>query len=102
MLWVRADRPRAEVLVGQRFDLDRSGAPVIFGPILDAPDDPGAREAVADLLVRRLLHRAPAQSDIDSLAAFYDVVAAQSNDVVRDGSVGACVIVATSTEALFY
>jgi hypothetical protein len=87
---------------GLRFDRDKSGgAPVIFGPVVKK-DNARAREEVADTLVRRLLARESTKAELESLVALYDTLAPISNDLTRDGAVGMCVIVATSTEALFY
>lgn len=87
---------------GLRFDRDKSGgAAVIFGPVLQKDND-RAREDVADALVRRLLSREPTKAELESLVALYDSLAPISTDLTRDGAVGMCVIVATSTEALFY
>jgi hypothetical protein len=88
---------------GERFERDRAGAAVIFGPVLD-DDDKKARVEVAENLVRRLLSRHPTKADTDGLLALYDVLepVSKPGQRVRDWSVGACVVVATSTEALFY
>lgn len=86
---------------GERFERDRDGIPVLFGPVLDT-DSPQARQVVSENLVRRLLSRQPTQADIDALEGLHGAIGSASSDLVRDWSVGACVIVATSTEALFY
>ena len=87
---------------GLRFDRDKTGgAAVIFGPVLKKDND-RARKDVADTLVRRLLAREPTKAELESLVALYDTLAPISTDLTRDGAVGMCVIVATSTEALFY
>ena len=65
-------------------------------------DSPQARQEVSENLVRRLLARQPTQADVDALEGLHDAIGSASSDLVRDWSVGACVIVATSTEALFY
>ena len=87
---------------GLRFDRDKSGAAaVIFAPVLKKDND-RAREEVAETLIRRLLAREPTKEELESLVALYDTLAPISNDLTRDGAVGMCVVVATSTEALFY
>ena len=87
---------------GLRYDRDKSGdTPVIFGPVLKK-DSGRAREEVADALIRRLLARESTKAELESLVALYDTLAPISKDLPRDGAVGMCVIVATSTEALFY
>ena len=53
-------------------------------------------------MVRRLLARESTKAELESLVALYDTLAPISTDLTRDGAVGMCVIVATSTEALFY
>jgi hypothetical protein len=85
----------------RRFIADRTGSPVVFGPVLDA-DTPANREAVVTALVQRLLSRDPTDDQRRELAALHDTLAPLSSDVVADWSIGACLIVATSTEALFY
>jgi len=85
----------------ERYDRDKAGPTVIFGPVL-AADTPAARKEVAGTLVRRVLAREPTKSDLSALGDLYDTVVPLSSDPVRDWSVGACVIVTTSTEALFY
>ena len=91
----------ASTACAERFDLDKAGNPIVFGPVL-AKDDEAAREAVAETLIRRLVARHPTQDDVANLLALRDALEPVSTDVVRDWSVGACVVVATSTEALFY
>lgn len=85
----------------ERFVRDRKGPALLFGPVLD-DDGKKPRREVAESLVRRLLNRHPTDADVDSLLALHDVLEPISDDLVRDWSVGACVVVATSTEALFY
>ena len=84
-----------------RLDADRSGSPVIFGPVL-AADTAEARAEVATTLVQRVLSREPTQDQVDGLVGLYDSLAPLSNDPVADWSVGACLVVTTSVEALFY
>ena len=88
---------------GERFERDKAGSPVIFGPVLDK-DNKKARTEVADNLVRRLLSRHPTKADTDNLLALHDTLQDVSGEdaLVRDWSIGACVVVATSTESLFY
>lgn len=85
----------------ERYQRDQSGTPVLFGPVLEE-DTKKAREQVAGDLVRRLLGRQPQESELDALMDLRDALEPVSTDLVRDWSVGACVTVATSTEALFY
>lgn len=85
----------------ERYERDQGGSPVVFGPVLDK-DNKKHRTEVAEGLVRRLLGRHPTKDDTKHLLALYDELEPISTDVVRDWSVGACVVVATSTEALFY
>ncbi len=85
----------------ERYDRDKAGTGVIFAPVLAADTD-AARKEVAGTLVRRVLAREPTDADVSALVDLYDTVAPLSTDPVRDWSVGACVIVTTSTEALFY
>jgi hypothetical protein len=86
---------------GRRFDLDLSGPAVLFGAVIDDVDKKKHREEVAELLIRRLLARHPTEDDVTALVDFYDQLPS-SSDPARDWSIGACLIVATSTEALFY
>ncbi len=86
---------------GERYERDQQGTSVIFGPVLGG-DAPVARQEVSENLVRRLLARQPTQADVDALEGLHGALAGVSDDTVRDWSIGACVIVATSTEALFY
>lgn len=85
----------------ERYERDQAGSPVLFGPVLDK-DTKKAREEVAGNLVRRLLAREPRDAELDALLDLADELEPVSSDLARDWSVGACVIVATSTEALFY
>ena len=84
-----------------RWSLDHAGSPVIFGPVIDK-DSAGRRKDVAETLVKRLLERDPDKDEIDALLDLYDIIEPMSKDPARDWSVGACLTVATSTEALFY
>ncbi|MEZ4241942.1 MAG: hypothetical protein R3F59_38490 [Myxococcota bacterium] len=88
---------------GERFARDQHGTPVLFGPVLEE-DSRKARQEVAENLVRRLLSRQPTHADVDDLLDLHAVLEPVSakGALVRDWSVGACVVVATSTEALFY
>lgn len=86
---------------GERYDRDRQGPPVLFGPVL-ASDAAGPRQEVSENLVRRLLARHPTQADVDALEGLHASLSGLSDDLVRDWSIGACVVVATSTEALFF
>jgi hypothetical protein len=86
-----------------RYELDQAGPAVIFGPVLSGDvRSTNDRLVVARTLVERLLGR---RSTTDEDAALIDLlgeIEPLSSDLTRDWSVGACVIVATSTEALFY
>lgn len=85
-----------------RFEKDRAGSPVVFGPVL-ADSGPEARAEVATTLVKRFLGREPTQDQVDGLVALYDDIAPLApDDPVSAWSVGACLVVATSVEALFY
>ena len=86
---------------GERFVRDRAGDPILFGPVLE-DDSPTARKEVATQLVQRLLSRAPNRDELKALESLHDDLDGVSSDLVRDWSVGACTVVATSTEALFY
>ncbi len=86
---------------GVRYDRDGEGTPVLFGAVRSA-DTLQARRQVGENLVRRLLARQPTQVDVDALEGLHGALSPISDDLVRDWSVGACVVVATSTEALFY
>jgi hypothetical protein len=86
---------------GERYARDLAGPALLFGPILEK-DHKKSREGVAEDLVERLLGRHATEADVDSLVDLYDALKPVSDDLMRDWSVGACVVVATSTEALFY
>lgn len=85
----------------ERYERDVAGPAVVFGPVLEL-DAKDRREAVAKLLVQRLLAREPKADEIAAIVDLYDQMAPESAEPARDWSVGACVMVATSTEALFY
>lgn len=85
----------------ERWDRDQAGPAVLFGPVLEK-DDAKAREEVASHLVERLLGRAATRDELRSLTDLYDTLVPVSSAPTRDWAVGACVVVATSTEALFY
>jgi hypothetical protein len=76
---------------------------VVFGPILER-DWKKDREAVSQSLIRRLLSRDPTEAELEALEDLYDSLDGVSREAERthDWGVGACVVVATSTEALFY
>ena len=61
-----------------------------------------ANQLVSEQLVRSVLARHPTRSDLDALEGLHATLEPVSSDLVRDWAVGACVVVATSTEALFY
>jgi len=87
---------------GERVARDESGAAVIFGPLKDGEATPAERREVANLLVQRLLARHPTETELSGLVDLYDTIEPLSDDPVREWAIGACVVVATSTEALFY
>jgi hypothetical protein len=97
---IAADRV-ASAACGTRFDRDKQGPAVIFGPVLDS-DNRGNRKDVAEGLVRRLLARDPSDAEVDAITDLYEVLEPISKNPTRDWSVGACVMVATSTESMFY
>ena len=84
-----------------RYTLDTQGSPAIFGAVL-ASNTEEARSTTANLLVQRILARDATSEERTELAALYDTIAPLSQDPVTDWSIGACVVVATSLEALFY
>ena len=97
---IAADRV-AIAACARRYALDREGPSVLFGPVLGA-DTVESRTTVAENLIRRLLTRHPTADDVQVLLALHTRLAPVATDLTRDWSVGACVVVATSTEALFY
>lgn len=97
---IAADRV-AIAACAERLERDTAGPAVVFGPVLDTYDV-ASRQAVATTLVQRLLSRDATQAEIDGLVALHDEIAPVSSNPVSDWSVGACVVVATSLEALFY
>lgn len=86
---------------GERLARDEAGPAVVFGPVL-AQDDARARREVAGNLVRRLLARHPTETELSGLVDLHDTIAPLTDDPRREWSIGACMVVATSTEALFY
>jgi len=86
---------------GERYVRDSAGSPVIFGAILEE-DTEKNRKAVSKLLIQRLLGREALEAELTSLEDLYATLTPLSKDLRRDWAVGACVVVATSTEALFY
>lgn len=78
-----------------------SPAPVVFGAVLDK-DDEKARKEVSEGLIQRLLGRHPNDAEVASLLDLHAALEPVSAELTRDWAVGACVVVATSTEALFY
>lgn len=85
----------------ERLRRDTEGPAVVFGPVL-ASNDADARAQVATTLVRRLLGRDATTVEVSGLVGLYDELAPLSSNPVSDWSVGACMAVATSLEALFY
>jgi hypothetical protein len=86
---------------GERLARDEQGPAVVFGPVLEE-DTPRTRREVAGNLVRRILARHPTETELSGLVDLYDTIAPLTDDPVREWSIGACMVVATSTEALFY
>lgn len=86
---------------GERFARDTAGSPVVFGPVLD-DDSAAARKDVSTGLVRRLLSRDPTKEELDALEGLHAELVTLDAELPRSWAVGACVVVATSTEALFY
>ncbi len=84
-----------------RYERDAAGAPVLFGPVI-ARFDTKSRDAVAAGLIERLLGRRSTKAEVEALTSLHDALADVSADPARDWAVGACLTVATSTEALFY
>ena len=84
-----------------RYERDLSDTAVVFGPVLDSASA-RSRAQVADNLIERLLARAPNAEEVAALEALYADLSGISTDLERDWAVGACMVVATSTEALFY
>lgn len=97
---IAVDRVAASACA-ERWDRDQAGPAVVFGPVLEE-DSAKSREAVAGALVERLLARRATRAELQSLVDLHDAVAPVSQAPLRDWAVGACVVVATSTEALFY
>ena len=87
----------------ERYRRDQAGPAVLFGPVLDGDvASYNARLMVSRALVERLLSRRANADEDAALVDLYDALKPLSTDLARDWSVGACVVVATSTEALFY
>lgn len=86
---------------GERYARDKAGPAVLFGPVLDR-DSRRSREEVSAALVLRMLGRPATEDEVDALEALYDDIKDKADDPVRSWAVGACVVVTTSTEALFY
>ena len=86
---------------GERWTRDQAGEPVLFGAVLDK-DTPAARKQTGTLLIQRLLSRKPLPDELDALESLHADLEGVSSDLTRDWALGACTIVATSSEALFY
>jgi hypothetical protein len=87
---------------GERYARDKAGPALLFGPVLER-DNRWRRQEVGAALVLRMLGRPATDDELDALEALYDTIKDQiSDDPVRSWAVGACVVVTTSTEALFY
>lgn len=90
---------------GARYERDLAGPAVLFGAVLEekkGADKEKARDEVARLLVQRLLSRQANDDEVAALVDLYDAVQPIAEDPDRDWAIGACMVVATSTEALFY
>jgi hypothetical protein len=87
---------------GERLARDEAGPAVIFGPVLDGAGEARGRRDVAKVLVQRVLARQPSETEVAALVDLYDAIEPVSEQPARDWAIGACVVVATSTEALFY
>jgi hypothetical protein len=86
---------------GERYARDKAGPALLFGPVLER-DNRWRRQEVGAALVLRMLGRPATDDELDALEALYDTIKDQTDDPVRSWAVGACVVVTTSTEALFY
>ena len=87
----------------ERYRRDQAGPAVVFGPALDGDvASYNVRLMVSRALIERLLGRRANTDEEAALIDLYDALKPLSTDLSRDWSVGACVVVATSTEALFY
>lgn len=86
---------------GERYTRDADGTAVIYGPVLEK-NSKRSREAVSEQLIVRLLSRHPTKEEVDGLVDLYETIEPLTDTPVRDWAIGACVVVATSTEALFY
>lgn len=86
---------------GERWVRDQAGPAVLFGPVIDK-DSASARKKVSTQLVQRLLSRHPTRDELEALESLHADLQGVSSDLTRDWAVGACTVVATSTEALFY
>ncbi len=84
---------------GERWARDQEGPAVVFGPVIDK-DSAGRRKDVGQALVQRLLSREATKDELEALESLHADLSGK--DVTRSWAVGACVVVATSTEALFY
>lgn len=87
---------------GERVARDEAGTAVIFGSLKDGEATSQDRREVGKLLVQRLLARHPTETELAGLVDLYETIEPLSDDPVREWAIGACVVVATSTEALFY
>lgn len=97
---IAVDRVAASACAA-RWTRDQAGPAVIFGPVLKE-DSKAAREQVAGTLVTRLYGREATRAELQSLLDLEAAIAPVTTQPLRDWAVGACVVVATSTEALFY
>ncbi len=86
---------------GERFARDKAGPALLFGPVLER-DSRRRRAEVSEALVLRVLGRPAQPAELDALEALYDDIKDKVDDPLRSWAVGACVVVTTSTEALFY
>lgn len=86
-----------------RIDADLADpASAVLVSFASAEPSRGEREALAADLFDRLLRRDATLDEIAALTAFYDEVAADSDQPARDWARLSCLSVATMLEALFY
>jgi len=85
-----------------RYDADVAGSPAMFNEAVDGDLSSEDRAAISHRLIEGLLSRRATDEQVEGLVSLYDTLQPLSSDLVADWSIGACVVVATSTEALFY
>lgn len=95
----------ATAACAERYRLDKENADtaVVFGPLFSGNvASYNSRLEVSRTLVRRVLARHPTESDEAAIIGLYDALEPVSTNLESDWAVGACLMLATSTEALFY